>query len=173
MVKWLKVLLIPVSLALILTIFTSSLASDLFTIKRVIDGDTLLLGNGERVRLIGVDTPEVHTSKKLQKDAERSQSDIETIRRLGMKSSAFVKKLVVQSKRVRLEYDQANAAIGQRDRYGRILAYVYLDEGTFLNAEIVKQGYGVAYTKYPFNYMEEFRVYEREAREQKKGLWGE
>jgi micrococcal nuclease len=107
MAKWLKVLLLSFALALIPTVVTFSFASDLFTIKRVIDGDTLLLGNGERVRLIGVDTPEVHGSNKLQRDAERTQTDIATIRRLGQKSSAFVKK-VVQGKRVRLEYDQAN-----------------------------------------------------------------
>ena len=75
MVKWLKVLLIPVSLALIPTIFTFSFASDFLIVKRVIDGDTLLLGNGERVRLIGIDTPEVHESGKLYRDAERSQRD--------------------------------------------------------------------------------------------------
>jgi micrococcal nuclease len=171
MVKWSKILLLSFALALILSIVTSSFASDLFTIKRVIDGDTLLLGNGDRVRLIGVDTPEVHGSNKLQRDAERAQTDIETIRRLGQKSSAFVNK-VVKGKRVRLEYDQANAAIGYRDRYGRTLAYVYLDDGTFLNAEIVRQGYGVAYTKYPFQYADEFRKYEREAREKRRGLWG-
>jgi len=126
--------------------------------------------NGERVRLIGVDTPEVHESDKLRRDAERSQKDIETIRRLGQKSSAFVKKLV-KGKRVRLEYDQANAPIRHRDRYGRILAYVYLEDGTFLNAEIVKRGYGVAYTKYPFQYAGAFRKYERQAREKRRGLW--
>jgi micrococcal nuclease len=57
------------------------------------------------------------------------------------------------------------------DRYGRLLAYVYLHDGTFLNAEIIKQGYGFAYTRYPFNYLDEFRNYEREARENGKGLW--
>jgi micrococcal nuclease len=171
MVKWLKVLLISVSLALIPTIFTFSFASDLLIVKRVIDGDTLLLGNGERVRLIGIDTPEVHESGKLYRDAERSQRDIETIRKLGQKSSAFVTRLV-HGKRVRLEYDQANTAIGNRDRYRRTLGYVYLEDGTFLNAEIVRQGYGVAYTKYPFKYADEFRKYEREAREKRRGLWG-
>jgi len=52
---------------------------------------------------------------------------------------------------------------------------VLLDDGTFLNAEIIKQGYGFAYTAYtrfPFQYMEEFRCYEREAREQKRELLG-
>jgi micrococcal nuclease len=170
--KPLKVFVPIVSLLLILNFFPLSHASDLQTINRVIDGDTLLLDNCERVRLIGVDCPEVHTSNKLRKDAERSQQDIETIRMLGQKSSAFVKKLVA-GKRVRLEYDQANAAIGHRDRYGRILAYVYLEDETFLNEEIVKKGYGVAYTKYPFKYMDEFRTYEREAREKRRGLWGE
>ena len=46
-------------------------------------------------------------------------------------------------------------------------------DGTFLNAEIIKQGYGHAYTRFPFKYMEEFRQYEKEAREAKRGLWAE
>jgi micrococcal nuclease len=171
MVKCLRVLKISLLLALIPAVFTFSLASDLITVKRVIDGDTLLLGNGERVRLIGVDTPEVHESDKLLKDAERTQTDVETIRKLGQESSAFVKK-TVQGQLVRLEYDQANVAIGHRDRYGRTLAYLYLEDGTFLNAMIVRQGYGVAYTKYPFKYADEFRKYEREYREKRRGLWG-
>ena len=169
--KLVKVPFISLVLALIPAVFTFSLASDLLTIKRVVDGDTLLLQNGERVRLIGVDTPEVHESDKLQRDAERTHTDVETIRQLGRKSSAFVKK-TVQGKGVRLEYDQANTAIGHRDRYGRTLAYVYLEDGTFLNADIVRQGYGVAYTKYPFQYVDEFQKNERKAREKGWGLWG-
>ncbi len=49
---------------------------------------------------------------------------------------------------------------------------MYLEDGTFLNAEIIKQGYGFAYTKFPFKYMDEFMRYEREAKEQNRGLWG-
>jgi micrococcal nuclease len=75
---------------------------------------------------------------------------------------------MVEKKQVRLEYDWQ-----KRDKYGRLLAYVYLEDGTFLNAEIIKQGYGFAYTKYPFKYLEEFRQYEREARNNSKGLWKE
>jgi len=52
------------------------------------------------------------------------------------------------------------------------LACVNLEDGTFLNAEIIKQGYGFAYTRFPFTYMNEFRRYQREAREQNRGLWG-
>ena len=49
---------------------------------------------------------------------------------------------------------------------------MFLEDGTFLNAEIIKQGYGHAYTRFPFKYMEEFRRYQREAKKQNKGLWG-
>jgi len=63
------------------------------------------------------------------------------------------------------------AQIGHRDKYRRTLAYVFLEDGTFLNAEIIKQGYGFAYTRFPFKYMDEFRRYQREAREQRRGLW--
>jgi len=127
-------------------------ASDFRTVKRVIDGDTIVLEYGERVRLIGVDTPEtVHPNKPVQF--------------FGKEASKFTKDMV-EGKNVRLEYDWQ-----RKDRYGRTLAYVYLLDGTFINAEIIKQGYGFAYTKYPFKYMDEFREYERKARNDKKGLW--
>jgi micrococcal nuclease len=82
------------------------------------------------------------------------------------KRRIFSPRKMVEGKEVRLEYDWQ-----KRDKYGRLLAYVYLKDGTFLNAEIIKQGYGFAYTKYPFNYLDEFRRYEREARENGRGLW--
>jgi len=127
-------------------------ATDSRTVKRVIDGDTIVLENGERVRLIGVDTPEsVHPNKPVEYFAKEA--------------SAFTKNMV-EGKKVKLEYDWQ-----RKDRYGRILAYVYLEDGTHLNAEIIKQGFGFAYTKYPFKYLEEFREYERKAREEEKGLW--
>jgi len=77
----------------ILLIATAAFA-ETYTVERVVDGDTLKLTNGERVRLIGIDTPEVHPSKKLQRDAKRSGKDIETITAMGRKASKFVKDLV-------------------------------------------------------------------------------
>lgn len=122
-------------------------------VTRVIDGDTIVLDGRERVRLIGVDTPEtVHPNKPIE--------------RFGKEASAFTGKLVA-GKRIRLEYDQVRT-----DRYGRTLAYVFLKDGMFLNAEIIKRGYGFAYTKYPFRHMENFCKYEKEAREAGRGLWG-
>ncbi|MBS3906950.1 MAG: thermonuclease family protein [Syntrophaceae bacterium] len=121
-------------------------------VKRVIDGDTLMLSNGQKVRLIGVDTPETKHPKK-------------SVQHFGKEAYLFTQKMV-EGKEVRLEYDWR-----EKDKYGRPLAYVYLMDGTFLNAEIIKQGYGFAYTKFPFKYLEEFRRYEKEARENGKGLW--
>ena len=121
---------------------------------RVVDGDTIILSNGEKVRLIGVDTPET----------VRPNTPVEYY---GKEASAFTKKMV-EGKPVKLEYDWQ-----QRDKYGRLLAYVYLMDGTFLNAEIIKQGYGHAYTRFPFKYLDEFRQYEKEAREAKRGLWAD
>jgi micrococcal nuclease len=122
-------------------------------VKRVIDGDTLELSNGETVRLIGVDTPETKDPRK-------------PVQYFGKEATAFTQRTVA-GKRVRLEYDQQ-----RHDKYGRTLAYVYLDDGTFVNAEIIRQGFGVAYTQFPFKYLEQFRQLEREAREAGRGLWG-
>lgn len=136
---------------LIILIFSipSHAQDSLYRIKRVVDVDTHLLTTGDRVRLIGVDTPEVHESKKLYRDAGSRGRDVRTIKALGKKASAFTKSLV-DKKKVRLEYDQTNAYIGHRDKYGRILAYIYLMDGTFVNAEIIRQGYGFTYTHFPF-----------------------
>jgi micrococcal nuclease len=125
---------------------------DSFRVDRVVDGDTVILETIGRVRLIGVDTPEsVHPRKPVQAFA--------------LEASAFLKKLLT-GKGVRLEYDQT-----RKDRYRRTLAYLFLPDGTFVNEEIIRQGYGFAYTRYPFRYIERFRQREREARDRHVGLW--
>ena len=125
-------------------------------VTRVIDGDTIVLGGGERVRLIGVDTPEtVHPQKPVEY--------------FGKEASAFTRRMV-EGEKVRLEYEQGTS---REDRYGRTLAYVYLEDGRLLNLEIIEGGYGHAYTRFPFSKAEKFRAAERYARETEKGLWGE
>jgi len=121
---------------------------------RVVDGDTLLLDGDERIRLIGVDTPESVDPRR-------------PVEHFGKEAAAFTRRLA-EGRRIRLDFDHE-----RQDRYGRTLAYIYLEDGTFLNAEIIRQGYGHAYTRFPFRYSEEFRAYEREARERRRGLWAD
>jgi len=134
-------------------------AQELVRVKRAVDGDTILLETGERVRLIGVDTPE-------------SVKPNTPVERFAKEAAEFTRRMC-EGKRVRLEFDQANAARGHKDstRQRRTLAYVFLEDGTLLNSEIIRHGYGHAYTRFPFSRMEEFRRLEREAREQRRGLW--
>ena len=142
--------IIPILLGLL---FISNLyGENLYKVTKVIDGDTIVINNKEKIRLIGVDTPEsVHPSKSVEY--------------FGKEASIFTKRMC-EGKVVKLEYDWQ-----RHDKYGRTLAYVYLEDGAFVNAEIIKQGYGFAYTKFPFKYMDEFRGYQQKAREDEKGLW--
>ena len=121
-------------------------------VKRVVDGNTVLLSSGEQVQLIGVKTSVTRGFRK-------------SVGTYVKEAFLFVQQLA-EGKEIRLEYD-----LESRDRYGRLLAYVYLIDGTLLNAEIIRQGYGFADAKYPFKYMEEFTGYEREARQNRRGLW--
>lgn len=139
----------------------------LYYVIRVVDGDTIELSNHEKVRLIGVDTPEKHYSDKLLRDSKKSGKDIKSIQALGSKASDFTKRICL-NKKVRLEYD-----VERRDRYKRTLAYVYLQDGTFLNAKIIEEGYGQIMTVPPnVKYAGYFRKLEKTARLGKRGLWG-
>lgn len=122
-------------------------------VERVVDGDTIIVRGAGRVRLIGVDTPESVDPRR-------------PVEFFGKEASAFTERLV-EGKRVRLEYDR-----DRTDRYGRTLAYVHLPDGTFVNAEIIRRGYGHAYTRFPFKHRDRFRQLEREARDAGRGLWG-
>jgi|GEM_PF-407087 len=137
-------------------------------VTKVIDGDTIELESKERVRLIGIDTPEARYSRKLERDAKRTKTNCEAIMAMGKKATAFTKSLV-EGKRVRLEFDAE-----KKDRYDRLLAYVYLPDERLLNAELIKEGYAQIYTFVPnVKYAELFRDLQKEARENKRGFWSE
>ncbi|MFZ2386055.1 MAG: thermonuclease family protein [Candidatus Omnitrophota bacterium] len=139
---------------------------DSILVKRAVDGDTVLLENGDRVRLIGIDTPECHESQKLYRDSRRTKQDVSTIKEMGKKAAAFTKKLV-EGKKVRLEFD-----VERKDKYGRLLAYLYLPDGTFVNAEIVANGFASLMTIPPnVKYSEQLRACYKDARENRRGLW--
>lgn len=127
-------------------------------VERVVDGDTIRVryeGRSERVRYIGVDTPETRHPRKGLEPYGREAT--EANRRL------------VEGRRVRLVFD-----VQERDRYGRLLAYVYLPDGTFVNARLVQQGYARVLTVPPnVRHAELFGRLERQAREERRGLWAE
>jgi micrococcal nuclease len=129
-----------------------------FEVAKVYDGDTIgvqINTKIEKVRLIGVDTPETHHPKKPVQCFGQAASDYTTKNLLG--------------KKVRLESDPIGDNI---DRYSRLLRYVYLEDGTLWNQKLVADGYGFAYTSFPFGKSDEFRQAEKSARENNRGLWG-
>lgn len=128
--------------------------SQWFTVERVVDGDTFQLTNKEKVRLIGVDTPET----------VKPGTPVQTY---GKEASDFTKKMLT-GKKVRLEYD-----VTEKDRYGRLLAYVYLEDGTFYNELLLREGYAQIMTIPPnVKYADRFLEVQRQARDAGKGLWG-
>ncbi len=133
-------------------VFTPVFSSENYIVKRVIDGDTIVLENGEHIRLIGVDTPELHHPKKPVQYFAKEAREFTVKECLG--------------KMVRIEFDWQ-----KKDKYGRTLGYVYFPDGTCLNKEIIRNGYGYAYTRFPFRELNLYRNLERDARENGKGLW--
>lgn len=130
----------------------------LYRVESVADGDTIIVdmhGRSETVRLIGVDTPETKDPRK-------------NVQCYGQAAADFTRSLAT-GRNVRLEADATNT---NRDRYQRLLRYVYLPDGRLLNAEIIRQGYGFAYTAFPFQKMDEFVAYQKEAEAANRGLWG-
>lgn len=127
------------------------------TVVSVVDGDTIwvaLNGQREKIRYIGVDAPETN-------------HPIKGVQEYGTEAKASNRKLV-EGRTVRLEFD-----IARRDRYGRLLAYVYLEDGTFVNAWLVEHGFAQIMTVPPnVKYQDVFLRLQREAREAGKGLWG-
>jgi micrococcal nuclease len=133
--------------------------SVLVTVEKVVDGDTVLargLPNGtELVRLIGVDAPETGKGRTVREC-------------FGVEAARWLTEQVPRDSRLRLAFD-----VGQRDRFGRILAYAYRPDGTFLNATLVSSGYAQVMTIPPnVAHADELRALERTARREGRGLWG-
>jgi len=155
---------------ILLTLALPSQAYEKAKVLSIVDGDTVKViyhRKEESIRLIGIDTPETRPNKKAIKDAQRAKSDIETITSQGREAKNFVKGLVKPGDLLEIEFD-----ILARDRYGRLLAYLYLSSGKMLNEEIVKAGYAQLMTISPnLKYQERFLMAYREARENHRGLW--
>jgi len=124
-------------------------------VQRVVDGDTIVVAGGERVRLIGVDTPE-------------TKAPNQPIGCFGEEASRFTTALLPAGTPVRLVGDAE-----QRDKYGRLLAYVYRrSDGLLVNAELLRRGFAQVLTIPPnVAHTDEFVAIARHAREGSQGLW--
>lgn len=124
-------------------------------VDRIVDGDTIVLAGGERVRFIGVDTPESKDPRK-------------PVQCFAEEASAHTASLIPPGTPVRLEYD-----VEPRDRFGRTLAYVYRDsDGLFVNAALLEDGYAQLLTVPPnVAHVDEFRDLQTAARDAGRGLW--
>ncbi len=136
----------------------SLISGEYYRVVRVVDGDTIDIRVGAkkiRVRLIGVDTPEVVDPRK-------------PVECFGKEASHVARDLVL-SKMVRIVTDHTQ---GDYDAFQRLLAYVYMDNGVMLNKYMIEEGYAHEYTyRIPYRHQEEFMRAEKEARENAQGLW--
>ncbi len=136
----------------------SSQSGVLYDVVRVVDGDTIdvnIDGKVERLRLIGMDTPETVDPRK-------------PVQCFGKEASAKAKELL-SGKKVRLEKDDSQ---GNRDKYDRLLRYVFLEDGTSFNKKMIAMGYAHEYTyNLPYKYQSEYKQAQKDAEKAGKGLW--
>ena len=132
-----------------------SVAQEEAKVKWVIDGDTIILADGRHVRYIGINTPEIeHEHQKAEP--------------YGYQAKKYNEKLVF-SKTVRLQFDKE-----RHDHFGRLLAYVFLPDGTFINQAMITQGYAYLLPQKPnIKYAKILLQAQREAMSAKKGMWRE
>lgn len=133
---------------------------NLYKIIRVIDGDTIIVeinSRKEKIRLLGINTPESVDPRR-------------PVECFGIEASDKAKEILAGGN-VRLETD---STASEKDKYGRLLRYVFLEDGTNFNRMMISEGYAYEYTyDLPYKYQSEFKQAEKEARENKKGLWAD
>jgi micrococcal nuclease len=129
-----------------------------FTVTKVVDGDTIWVdNNGQRlkIRMIGLDTPEVVDPRK-------------PVQCFGREASAQAK-TILGGQSVYLETDPSQDTV---DRFGRTLAYVWTESGRLFNLDMITDGYAFEYTyDLPYRYQVDFKAAENDARTQERGLW--
>ena len=139
---------------------TQAFKKDLYSVIKVIDGDTITVnidGKIETIRLIGIDSPESVDPRK-------------PVQCFGKEASDKARE-VLMGKRITIELDPTQ---GDKDKYKRLLRFVFLEDGTNFNKLMIEEGYAHEYTyNVPYEYQDEFKVAELNAREEKRGLWAD
>lgn len=131
---------------------------ELHKVHQVVDGDTLgveINGVVEKIRLIGVDTPET----------KKPNTPVQCF---GKEATNYTTSLVL-GKNVQVVADPSQAKV---DKYGRMLAYIFTEDGMFLNKKLIEDGYAYEYTyNVPYQYQKEFKAAQQQASSLLKGLW--
>jgi micrococcal nuclease len=140
--------------------YAASEEAGYYDVTKVVDGDTISVsmnGTTETIRMIGLDTPETVDPRK-------------TVQCFGLEASDKAKSLLT-GKKVRLVADESQ---GERDKYGRLLRYVFLEDGTNFDKLMIEEGYGHEHTyNLPYQYQLEFQQAEADAQQNKRGLWAD
>lgn len=151
------------------TIDSSERLSQVATVLKINDGDTITVKiNGiiEHIRLIGIDAPESYQNDRTNREAQRTGQSVKSIIRLGKNSSKYLQNILSKGDKVYLEFD-----IDKRDRFNRLLAYVYLEDKTLLNEKILRDGYALPYTVSPnIKYAPKLLKAYKKARQENIGL---
>ncbi len=152
----------PILILLIFSLFYPAdggvSAQEWLTVRWVNDGDTIVLEDGRIIRYIGINTPEI---KHLRSDGTTQKAEA-----FGYKAKAFNKQMVFL-KKVRIDFEKQ-----KKDRYGRVLAHLFLEDGTFVNKRMVELGYAHCLWKSPnTKYSAEFLEAQHRAMQTGKGIW--
>lgn len=131
----------------------------------VYDGDTIKVEKIGKVRLIGIDSPEREASYRDRYYRNKHSIPAATLRKIAQQAKEFNLNKA-KGERVRLATDHE-----ERDKHGRLLAYVYLPGGKMLNRLLLKEGLAAVFRRYDFRYKKEFIKLEQRAQKKKRGLW--
>ena len=139
--------------------------SEFLTVEKVIDGFSFKLTTGERVRLLGIENPEKYDTKK----SDDPKSTVNRKQTPGKLAGEYLKWLI-EGKKVKLIKEPSYQ---EKDQNGRLMRYAYLQDGTFINSKIIKDGYGQVIEGASLSRLNEFKNLQKESHDSKKGLWGD
>ncbi len=132
----------------------------------IYDGDTIKVENIGKVRLIGIDTPETKASSRDRFYTKKYPIKAKKLRQIARQVKKYNIRWV-KGKTVKLKLDRT-----KKDKYGRLLAYVYLPSGDMLNLVLVEKGFASVFRRYDFRHKKKFLKAEKKAQKRKSGLWG-
>ena len=152
-----RAIIIVILVAVFAALYARYSHAGLYRVIEVYDGDTIAVdmnGSKEIIRLIGIDTPETKDPRKL-------------VQCYGPEASEYTHR-ILNNVKVRLVADPLST---NRDRYDRLLRYLYLQNGSFYNKKLLLAGYARAYTGFPFSKSNDFTIAEQAAKDSNTGLW--